>query len=488
VQLLGGLVEQLQEGPQALNRSELFVLLASAYLHDIGLQDFRLDDGRGYEQLGIADYELVRSRHPERTKELIVSRALSLDPGRDQFRIDIDDELQYLLPIALVSQGHGSSYFELSVDELRSGDFAPENLPLRGALLTALLLYADELDLHEDRASFPAEMALSPLSALHHHINHYVTRVWVGAGETTRLRRVHLSFAFPQGSDEYQGDVRLYVVSKLASQATRVNPVLRRDTDGYLELEPVIRVRSRTEAMARARRDLAPGALARLRLELREEVLIGRDDLRKAIECAIEESAPQILEVAVDAESDLPAVLSWLEALTEYGSVPTAHLDFETVVATETSDLVQSLSDALPAAAEAVPDAEPLSAAGALEAVAVELGCYSVWVLEAADRLVPETQEWLRAELEVMRAGAAPSLVVVTRSVESPQFVSGAAVYELGPLPVEVVTQYLRERFGDDEETASRRAREGHILSGGVPGRILNAAAARLNRTWTIDA
>ena len=108
VQLLGALVEELQGGPQALTRSELYVLLASAYLHDIGMQDFALD-GRGLEEFGIVDYDLVRTRHPERAKELIVRRALSLDRGRDLFRIDIDDELQYLLPISLVSQGHGSS-------------------------------------------------------------------------------------------------------------------------------------------------------------------------------------------------------------------------------------------------------------------------------------------------------------------------------------------------------------------------------------------
>src|SRR5689334_16005116 len=87
VQLLGGLVDELQKGPQALNRSELFVLLAAAYLHDIGMQDFVVDE-RGPEEFGVADYELIRTRHPERAKDLIVKRALSLEPGRDLFRID----------------------------------------------------------------------------------------------------------------------------------------------------------------------------------------------------------------------------------------------------------------------------------------------------------------------------------------------------------------------------------------------------------------
>jgi hypothetical protein len=487
VQLLGALVEKLQDGPQGLNRSELYVLLASAYLHDIGMQDFRMD-GRGYEELGIADYELVRKRHPERAKDLIVSRALSLDPGRDQFRIDIDDELQYLLPIALVSQGHGSSYFEQSVDELRSGDFAPENQSLRGALLTALLLFADELDLHEDRASFPAEMGLSPLSALHHHVNHYVTRVRVTEGETTRVRRVHLSFSFPQGSDDYQGDVRLYVASKLASQATRVNPVLRADTDGYLELDPVIRVRTRTETIAGARRELPEAALARLRLELRQDTLIGRDDLRRLVERLIEESEPQIIELAAIEDSDLPAVLSWLEALTEHSGVRTAHLDLGTVVATETSDLIQLLSDALPPSPETTTDAERLNGCGPLAAVAIELGTYSVWVLESADRLLPETQAWLRAELDGMRNAEAPALVVVTRSSESAPIVPDGTTYELGPLTADVVAPYLRKRFGDDEEEASHRAHAGELLSGGSPGRMLTAVAARLNRTWMTDA
>lgn len=477
VQLLGGLAEELQSGPQALSRSELYVLLASAYLHDIGMQDFSVD-GRGQEEFGLSDYEVVRRRHPERARHLIVERALSLVPGRDLFRIDIDDELQYLLPIALVSQGHGSSYFETSVAALREADYAPENIPLRGALLTALLLYADELDLHEDRASFPLEMAQSPLTALHHHLNHYVTRVTVRPGATSHQRRVELSMSFPQGSEDYQGDVRLYVTSKLASQATRINPVLRSETDGYLEVEPTVRVRSHTETIEGARRELPVEALNRLRCELLEDQLVDRDGLVAALTGAIQARRLLVVELTLEPESDVAPVLSWLEALAASACVMFTHLDLELSVATETSDLVAALSESAEPAPTFVDSAS-------LAGVAHDVTGFAIWVLEGVDRLLPDTLEWLRNELQPFVGTDLPVLVVLSRTAESPRIVDGATEYRLGKLTEEALERHLIRRFGDDAAEASRRAHEAHLLSGGSPIRTLSALSARLNRAWT---
>ncbi|MGO9873183.1 MAG: hypothetical protein ACLPVY_05230 [Acidimicrobiia bacterium] len=486
VQLLGGLVEELEQTRQALTRSELYVLLASAYLHDIGMQDFAID-GRGQEDFGIVDYDLVRKRHPERAKELIVNRALALEPGRDLFRLDIDDELQYLLPIALVSQGHGSAFFETTVAEFRDADYAPENVPLRGALLTALLLFADELDLHEDRASFPLEIAQSPLTALHHHLNHYVTRVSVEAGDTTRVRRVRVSFSFPQGSEDYQGDVRLYVASKLARQARRINPILRSETDGHLELDNVVRIRKRTETIAGARRALPAAALGRLRLEMREQQLVGRDELVDILTATLQRQEPKLVELVAGTESDLPAVLSWFENLAANSGVPTTHIDLELAVATESSDLVEALSARPPAEELFEPVGLGLSGSSTLAAVGHAAGNYSVWVLERVDRLLPGTLMWLRQELEVIADESVPVLVILTRSDASDEVVPGATSFELGPLPVEALEHHLAVQFGDDPEEASQRAREAHLLSGGSPSRTLTALAARMNRTWKFD-
>lgn len=485
IQLLGGLTDELQNGPMALTRGEVYVLLSAAYLHDIGMQDFAVD-GRGQEEFGLADYELIRKRHPARAKELIVGRALLLEAGRDRFRIDIDDELQYLLPIALVSQGHGSSYFEETVAELREADYAPENVPLRGALLTALLLYADELDLHEDRASFPQEMSLSPLSALHHHVNHYVTRVAVEAGQTGRSRSVQLSFSFPPGSDEYQGDVRLYVTSKLASQANRINPVLRAETDGYLEIEPTIRVRSRTETIEGARRDLPVAALRRLRLEMLEQQLIDREDLKAGLRSAVESQRPLLVELVAGPESDLAAVLSWLEMLATNAGASVTHVDLELAVGTETSDLVDALAqpDEAPVSqAETLAEAPPTT----LAAIAEELNDYAIWVLEGVDRLLPDTLDWLRSELAPIADTEMPVLVVMTRGDNSETVVAGAAEYRLDALSEEALAAHLARVFGDNLEEAGRLARDATLLSGGSPTRTLSAMSARLNRTWQAD-
>ncbi|HTB70356.1 MAG TPA: HD domain-containing protein [Solirubrobacteraceae bacterium] len=488
VWLLGALIERLQEGARALTPAELYVLLAAAYLHDIGMQDFRVtgstEESTAREDFTYKDYELIRKRHPERGMELIVRRALQLEPGRDTFRVDIDDELAYLLPIALVSRGHGSAYFESTVSELDGRDDAPGNDRLRGGLLTALLLFADELDLHEDRATFPAEMGRSPLTALHHHVNHYVTLVSVGDGDTTSTRRVHISFAFPEDSAEYQGDVRLYVVGKLSSQAERVNPVLRRETDGLLALDPVMRVRARTETISDVRRELPDAALALLRLDLREQALVGRADLVRALREACGKPAPKIVELSAGATSDLPAVLSWLDALCLAKRLAASHVDLSLGVATETNDMLAAVREDFPRGDEvAGEDADTLAALARDR----RGGAGRVLVLESVDRLLPAARRWLASELELIVADAAPLLVVLTRGEGSEPLSDDADVHELGPIPVETLSEYLVSRFGYAPDAARVDAEDKTALSSGAPGPILQQLAAQLNRTWVLD-
>src|SRR5439155_8475158 len=102
---LGVLVDHLQTTSAKLTPHELYVLLAATYLHDIGMQDFRVPGRGGVEQYTEVDYENIREAHPARGRELIIARTLERD--RDEFRIDLDDDPQYLLPIALVAQAHG---------------------------------------------------------------------------------------------------------------------------------------------------------------------------------------------------------------------------------------------------------------------------------------------------------------------------------------------------------------------------------------------
>ena len=87
VRYLGDILCHLQQTNQRLNQHQLYVLLASSYLHDIGMQDFRIE-GQTVDRLTAKDYEEVRRRHPERSSELILSQCIALD--QEQYRIDLD--------------------------------------------------------------------------------------------------------------------------------------------------------------------------------------------------------------------------------------------------------------------------------------------------------------------------------------------------------------------------------------------------------------
>src|SRR5207247_1512336 len=141
-----------------------------------------------------------------------------LERDRDEFRIDLDDDPQYLLPIALVAQAHGTAFYEETIGELRSLSVSPGNTPLRGDLLASLLLIGDELDLHEERAAFPPEFSHSPISSLHHHMHHYVTRVEVVPGATPKYRRIRLTLQYPLNSEDYQAEIRHWLGKKLMRQ------------------------------------------------------------------------------------------------------------------------------------------------------------------------------------------------------------------------------------------------------------------------------
>ncbi len=115
------------------------------------------------ENLTQAEFVQIREEHPAKSRQLIIARALQHKRG--QFSIDLEDAPS-LVPIGLVAQAHGTRYFESTVRELRRQPNTPGGQPLRGDLLAALLLMGDELDLHEERAQFPAEMNRLPLAII----------------------------------------------------------------------------------------------------------------------------------------------------------------------------------------------------------------------------------------------------------------------------------------------------------------------------------
>lgn len=127
---------------QKLNTLEMFILWASAWLHDIGMQDLR-SAGAPLGQMNSADYARVRHEHPDRSSENILRewRKLGLPDG-DAALVDV---------VADVARAHGTKFYNDTVKNRLRDESMVRNKRVRPRLLAAILLFADELDLHNQR-------------------------------------------------------------------------------------------------------------------------------------------------------------------------------------------------------------------------------------------------------------------------------------------------------------------------------------------------
>jgi hypothetical protein len=228
-----------------LSDYELYILLAACYLHDIGMQDLKVDE-RSVDELGPSDWEEIRKRHPQRSFEIIRDRTVK---PRHRRTVDLglaeSDEDDSLIPIALVSMAHGSEYFESAVCKLQENLYNPAGKPIHGDFLAALLMMGDEIDLHRSRANLPDDSRrYPPLSLLHHYKHHYVSSVVVQDGKSRLDRQIVVGFLFPpQAQGSYDADLEAWVVKKIEEQAHRTQDILLSATEGQLrwdERKPVV--------------------------------------------------------------------------------------------------------------------------------------------------------------------------------------------------------------------------------------------------------
>ena len=133
----------LKCGNCVLNEHERFILLAAAYLHDIGMQ---FPKYIGLPPKSKNDYtyeerEMVREKHHEISAKVILDLSVSLGLGECKER--------YPDFIAIVSKYHRK--LPLDAEELEDTSIAGETIRLR--LLSALLRLADALDLTYKRVN-----------------------------------------------------------------------------------------------------------------------------------------------------------------------------------------------------------------------------------------------------------------------------------------------------------------------------------------------
>jgi hypothetical protein len=234
-----------RENDFPLSDYELYILLAACYLHDIGMQDLKVNE-RSVDELGPGDWEEIRKRHPQRSFEIIRDRTVKPRHRRTiDLGLDESDEDDSLMPIALVSMAHGSEYFESAISKLQENLYRPGGKPIHGDLLAALLMMGDEIDLHKSRAKLPDDSRrYPPLSLLHHYKHHYISSVAVQDGKSRLDRQIIVGFLFPpQAQGSYDGDLKAWVVNKIEEQANRTQDILLSATEGQLrwdERKPVV--------------------------------------------------------------------------------------------------------------------------------------------------------------------------------------------------------------------------------------------------------
>ena len=234
VHILGQILQPLEGHAQFLNEHELFALLSSAYLHDIGMQNLKVED-ISIDKLTEEEYNLIRKRHAQASYDIILKNVSEV-LVRDDFYLPNTIDEEYLPLIARISKGHSTDYFEEVVAEFKEDPLTPKGREARGELLTALLMIADELDLQCKRVDFSEirKFELSSHSKLHWFKHHYVDFVNV------ENAAVSITLKFPRNADGYSELICELIRTKLEKQIGKINHILSDSTSGILHLNPAI--------------------------------------------------------------------------------------------------------------------------------------------------------------------------------------------------------------------------------------------------------
>jgi hypothetical protein len=500
IQHLGRVLEYIQTTPQQLNAHELYILLVACYLHDIGMQNFHSLNGKSADQFSDEDYNFIRKNHPEKTRDLIITRTLKRD--RDEFHIDLDDDPQYLVPIALVSQGHGSDFFSKTVEELNTIPHRPGNMPLRGGLLTALLLMGDELDLHEKRATFPEEFSLSPISLLHNHIHHYVTGVEIIEGRTPKHRRIRLTFEFPQDSDEYRNDIRAWVTTKLRKQINLTNAVLEHFSSGEMMWDNHIEIREAIDRYGVRRSLLTPKnihALHELRRELISGQTVNRNTLISAIRGALTAGIAtfRAMQVIDTNNSDWSHIVKQVKAICICSRISCIHIGFHISAGHSVSDILirmacelkksGALCSTYDVTKQGISENQPEAFIALANSLISDIKEYNlshpfVLIIERIDKADSDVSEWfLKWLLPELAKHDIKTLLIFTdlTSEQGDTMIDNLQIFQLAPFTKDQILEHLQSEFGLPLDEADNEATYLYSLNSGIPSGIHSGFAVK---------
>lgn len=217
---------------------ETFILWSAAWLHDIGMQDLRAS-GKPIGEMDPDAYSRVRHLHPDRSSYNILHDWAQL--GLPQGDVPLAET------VAAVARAHGTKFYKETISERLQPVERVRNHEVRPRLLAALLLFADELDLHYQRATPPSGWADYNVISEAHSFKHKCVQAVTPICEPDGRIAVQLELAFPDElSEENRQITRRWIEGKLLKQMGLIEPEIIAGFASQARFDRVIRTSVRT--------------------------------------------------------------------------------------------------------------------------------------------------------------------------------------------------------------------------------------------------
>ena len=467
-----------------LSPLEQYILYVASLLHDIGMNDLSLSP-RPLGEMVPADYVAIRHGHSARSGSMILSSPATWGLPPD------DPTLAEL--VGLVAQAHGTKNYRATIPLLEQRTRVREQ-PVRGPLLAALLLMADELDLYYGReVNLGSAVQLNAISEAHAFKHRCITSASsrIQADGTICL---DLILSIPDDlSDDARTDIERWIIGKLRRQMALVDPEMVEGFAKHLRFDRAIGVKY-VSSLSR-RTSPSAQALAVIRAEVVVDDLIDhRDKLRRSTEALSNghivitgkwnaethsdfHGREDLFDAAVETSlADSKVILACSRRLHELGSG-------------EVSDVLEEwLNDLDPAHGSPATEQESEAAAraGLLDACVAaitEMDNDRLLVLAVScfDRLGNEGMRWItNAAIPAITAASGPTLrLLISSDDETPVPTVGPLVVVIPTEEIETaeVIEYLRGVGLEDAETLAESELPYYSLK-----RICDLKSMRLQR------
>lgn len=409
---------------QALNEGELFVLLASCYFHDLGMQYLQVGD-HTRDTLTARQYKIVRKRHAEWSAHKICEKYADIIGP-------------YLDPVADISLAHGGDHFRIMMERGDLRDYSITPFTIRGGFLAALLLMADELDLQYARIDENikklklGQVTYPPESLFHIYQHYYIRDVAIKDSlANPRERDIKILFRFPKDAEDYADKIMDLVHFKLRAQRRTTQAAM---WSGGLRWGKIETVKG---TPLPAGHIFPQEAIPFLEQAIAESLLIDREPLLVQVKAYLDELPPgnEVLLVWGEQDCDSVYLKDWLMAAGGCDlDLCLKHLIF--------------FDDKAMNQEKVAKETEPL----------LEPKKPGLLIVSLLHQAASEVREWLWQEHLPMLVGGTHKNWAIIFLDEAPNAFEAnspmAKVYELSSFTVDDVTQHLIDRLGYDEAAA----------------------------------